>query len=148
MGFFTENGELFVLRPGNPAAGADLFYALPTGYKYSIQAVYLEYVAAAVAGNRNVRLEVQDSVGTIYRAMQIVYQTTGVTIQYCFQETQGYTMTALIAATLVAPGIPRNMILSGYAGGANRNYILTNTLNIQAGDQIKNVCITTMRCPI
>lgn len=55
----ARQGEVFVVRLADPAAGANWTWVAPDGYRYLISAVQYHYVTCATASNRRVTIYIR-----------------------------------------------------------------------------------------
>lgn len=118
--------------PGNPAAGADIVYALTASER--IRSLRATFTASAAAANRTIALYIDDGAGhNLYSTQLGTAITAGQTadISWAIGAFQG----AIAASTENSQQLPDLGVLpSGYR-------IRTSTAGIQAGDQWSNVVI-------
>lgn len=128
-------GDVQVITPANPAAGANLIYTLPAGYRYQIMAVRMIYASDANVANRNLILQITDAVpNTLWEVMNLLNHAASTTTNYTFSD-HGYSHTAFLASRMIA-AIPVRMTLR--AGWIIRTLIN----NVQVGDQLSGIAIT------
>ena len=122
-------GEPLIVLPGNPAAGANLIYPLPAGYRYQLKSLIFTFVTDATVSNRNCILQVTSGVpNTLWEITQQYNHAANTTVTYCFSD-HGYSTSTLMAARLYAD-VPVTMsLLAGWV-------VRTAINNLQAGDQL------------
>jgi len=131
-------GDPWIATPANPAAGANLIYTLPAGYRYQIMAVRMTLATDANVANRNLILQVTDAVpNTLWEVMNLINHAANTTTNYTFSD-HGYSHTAFFASRMIAACPIRMTLRAGWI-------IRTLINNVQVGDQISTAVLTFHR---
>jgi hypothetical protein len=133
-------GEILTLSSADPAAGAEISYTLPAGYRYQILSVQATLVTDATAANRFPVLTINDGTNDVAGFAAGTAQTATQTVAYQFGPgIAGYQASLRTHVPTATP-----LILK--AG----NIIKTVTAGIVAGDNwgIARICVMRWEDPI
>lgn len=118
-------GAMRSVAGGDPAAGQEIFEAVPTGARWRVQAMRFALVTDASAANREVAIAFDDGVTTYAESDSGVNQAASLTRQYTGSRTS--VRGAAATATHILIAIPDLVLPAGHR-------IKTTTANLQAGD--------------
>ena len=126
-------GRPFVLRPANPAAGANFNQIVPANALWVIQSIYFIYDTAVAVANRNAQITISDAAGTFIAFKTSYIQVASLTQTYSWYET-GFDIAAAILTTIAAQLPPRFFIMPLEILGIT-------VINKQGADQISDIMI-------
>jgi hypothetical protein len=129
------HGELLTLSSADPAAGAEISYTLPAGFRYQILSVQATLVTDATVANRFPALTINDGANDVAAYMAGTAQTATQTVAYQFAPG----LNSYQASLRTHAPIAADMILKG------GNIIKTVTTGIVAGDNWGIARIRVMR---
>lgn len=129
--------DVVVVTPGNPAAGANLVYTLPAGYRYQVVSVKMTLATDANVANRNCVLQYTDATPTLLYESTSISHAANITNIYIYADF-GYKDTAAVAGRLEQAA---NVHMTLRAGWIVRTLIN----NVQVGDQLSAIAITMHR---
>lgn len=156
MNLSTNNGALYVgvetIRPTAPGAGSNLTYTAVAGSVLKLISVSCLFTCSATVANRNMRVQVTDSVTNGGFQLQRIFCATAMvassTNRLWLAENLGVgnalTQTAsggFIAETnYIVGGVPL-LYLYGRDGGNGSDRLIIEPLNIQAADALTEIVI-------
>lgn len=118
-------GMLRSVTGTNPAAGAEITDAVPTGARWRLSTVSASFVADANVANRRVRAIIDDGTLEMFRYKAAADQTAGQTNQYTFAPLGSESAIANNVAIIPIP--PDCYMFAGWR-------FVTSTVNLQVGD--------------
>ena len=130
---FTAPGPITVVKPSNPAAGADISYTLT--YPALLVGVYALFTASATAASRTSQLVITDSAGATLWNGQSGSAVTA-------SGASGYSWSPL---PFVAAGPPQLLPIPPMLILPSGAIIKTVTANIQTGDQWSVLAFSLLR---
>lgn len=95
----------------DPAAGAELSFAVPAGELYELYVVFIQLVTSATVATRQVELVIDDGTNVIYRCAAGATQAASLTTRYNFGANLPKD-SAVVAGDLNVP-LPQPLVLSG-----------------------------------
>jgi hypothetical protein len=123
-------GNILTVTLGNPGAGADWSFALPTNTRWRLQSFRATLTTSAAVANRLVRVHVDGTTGGLWNGPAMVAQTASQVITY-----SGGALTPIVGIdpTIIMLPLPPNLIING-ASVAVQSFG-SNTTAIQGADQ-------------
>lgn len=118
-------GNVRLVTGTDPAAGAEISEAVPTGARWRILSLFATLVSSADAANRIVALLIDDGATTYYRSESGETQVANQTRHYVWANAQARHSAFNLQMALTAPG--RMVLRAGHR-------IFTSTQSLQAAD--------------
>lgn len=119
-------GRLLTYTGTDPAAGAEIQEAVPTGRLWKLRSIYFKLVTDANVANRRVHIQATYAGDTFLDVYTNIDQAAGTTKYYYFSNANVGTIAE--NANKILGGLPDNIWVS------SDDVIVTSTLNKQAGD--------------
>lgn len=132
-------GRLYIHQQADPAAGANMAFNLPADYIYRINSVEFVLTTDANVANRCVRLMPFCQTIELSRITSLSNQIASASVIYTFALNIGH---ASVTNLIGMNSFPDLGLLESDV------HLETAILNLQVGDQISAICVTTHRWPI
>lgn len=132
-------GRLYIHQQADPAAGANMAFNLPADYIYRINCVEFVLTTDATVANRCVRLMPSCLTIELARLTSLSNQAASSSVVYTFSLNIAH---ASVTNLIGMNSFPDLGLLTSDV------HLETAILNLQAGDQITAIVLTTHRWPI
>ena len=118
-----EGGESASIVIPNPAAGANFAYTVPAGEEWEIRTLMCILTTSIVAGNRNPRFHIYDSLGNphwlLYFTVPTLLSEQSVFSLYVGCQRADYNLVPLAGFRHANDALPFERLLSGFEIGSN-----------------------------